>query len=100
MFDKGWQKEQMKKLKESLSTPTKTDYIKANIIADKAVSNKYGFQKMVKKSDMTPEMLEDRQEILQDTVELMAVKDKFELDLSVSERIYKIVSKKEELQEV
>lgn len=91
MFDKNWQKEQMKKLKEKMAIPNKTDYIKANTIADKATSNKYGFSKMIKKSDMTPEMLEARQKILQDTVELMAVKDKFGLNISISEEIYKLV---------
>ncbi|WP_052523814.1 hypothetical protein [Geobacillus kaustophilus] len=64
------------------------DYIKANTIANKAVSTKYGYPKMVKKSDMTPDMLIDRQQILEDTVNLMAVKEKFGLDISVSKNIY------------
>ena len=44
---------------------------------------------MVKKATMTPEMLKDREPILADTVELMAVKDKYGLDVSVSDTIYK-----------
>ena len=44
---------------------------------------------MIKKADMTPEMLETREPILKDTVELMAVKDKYELDIPVSDHIYK-----------
>lgn len=92
MLDKDHQKEAMQKLKESLHNPVRVDFIKANVIANKAVSNKYGYGKMVKKPDMTPEMLVDRQELLDDTVQLMAVKDKFDLNLSVSEEIYKIAS--------
>ena len=44
---------------------------------------------MVKKADMAPEMLKDREPILADTVELMTVKDKYSLDVSVSDTIYK-----------
>ena len=50
---------------------------------------------MVKKAEMTPDMLVDRQEILDETVELMGTKDKFNLDFSVSEKIY---SRNERLQ--
>lgn len=42
---------------------------------------------------MTPEMLVDRQEILDDTVELMEIKEKYQLDISVSEKIYEAVNK-------
>ena len=38
---------------------------------------------------MTPEMLEAREPVLKDTVELMAVQDKYDLKISVSENIYK-----------
>ena len=68
------------------------DFIKANTIANKAVSTQHGYPKMVKKSDMTPDMLADRQELLEDTVDLMKIKDKYGLDLSVSEEVYKFVS--------
>lgn len=43
----------------------------------------------LKKHEMTPEMLVDREPILDDTVELMAVVDRFELPVKVSEAIYK-----------
>lgn len=43
---------------------------------------------MVKKSDMTPEMITDRQAILDDTVELMATNNRFGLELPVSKIIY------------
>lgn len=89
MLDKEHQKEMMKKLQEGLKKPARVDFIKANTIANKAVSLKHGYPKMVKKADMAPEMLKDREPILADTVELMAVKDKYGLDVSVSDTIYK-----------
>ena len=88
MLDKDYQREAMDKLKTSLKQPVKVDYIKANIIADKAVSNIYGYSKMVKKNDMTPDMLVMRQGVLQDVVELMTINDKFGLRISVSDLIY------------
>ena len=89
MLDKEHQKEMMKKLQEGLKKPVRIDYIKANTIANKAVSLKHGYSKMVKKADMAPEMLKDREPILADIVELMSVKDKYGLDVSVSDMIYK-----------
>ena len=95
MLDKEHQKAAMQNLKKSLRKPVRVDFIKANVIANKAVSNKHGFPKMVKKAEMTPDMLVERQEILDETVELMGTKDKFNLDFSVSEKIY---SRNERLQ--
>lgn len=95
MLDKEHQKAAMQNIKKSLRKPVRVDFIKANVIANKAVSNKHGFPKMVKKAEMTPDMLVDRQEILDETVELMGTKDKFNLDFSVSEKIY---SRNERLQ--
>ena len=89
MLEKEHQKEMMKKLQEGLKKPARVDFIKANTIANKAVSLKHGYPKMIKKATMTPEMLKDREPILADTVELMAVKDKYGLDVSVSDTIYK-----------
>lgn len=89
MLDKEHQKEAMSKLRSSLQQPKPVSYIKANTIANKAISSRYGHEKMIKKSDMTPEMLAQREPILEDVVELMAVKDKFGLDLSVSDEVYK-----------
>lgn len=88
MLDKEHQKQAMKNLQKAIDQPVRTDFIKANIIANKAVSTKFGYPKMVKKADMTPEMLVAREPILDDTVDLMGVKDKFDLPISVSERIY------------
>ena len=88
MLDKEHQKEAMTKLSHAITEPKPVDYIKANVIANKAVSTIYGHSKMVKKKDMTPEMLGDREPILDETVELMTVKEKYGLQFSVSEKIY------------
>lgn len=89
MLDKEHQKEAMSTLKKSLQQPVRVDFIKANTIANKAISNKHGYPKMIKKADMTPQMLIEREEVLDDTVELMGVNDKYQLGISVSEQIYK-----------
>ena len=88
MLDKEHQKEAMKRLRDNLSNPVCVDFIKANCIANKAVSNRHGFPKMIKKEQMTPDMLVERQPILDDTVALMSVNDSFGLGLSVSDAVY------------
>lgn len=88
MLDKEHQKEAMARLSNSLGRISKKDLIKANTITNKAVSNKFGYSKMVKKSEMTPEMLVAREAILDDTVELMGIREKFGLNISVSDSIY------------
>lgn len=98
MLDKDFQKEQMEHVRNSLRNPTKIDYIKANTIANKAVSNKFGFPKMVRKPDMTPDMLVERQAILEDTVQLMSVNEKFGLGLSVSKEVYKQARKEAQIE--
>ena len=82
------QQESMQFICNNLEMPTGRDYIKANTIADKAVSNMFGHDKMLKKSEMSGEMLQARDKVLKDTVELMAVKEKYGLDISVSKSIY------------
>ena len=79
----------MKRLNESLRSPAKVDYIKANLIADKAVSTMHGFPKLVKKPDMDEGMLREREPILTDTVDLMALNERFGLGLSVSAAVYR-----------
>ncbi|MBO0473284.1 phage repressor protein [Enterococcus ureasiticus] len=88
MLDKEHQKAAMENLKKSLKMPVRVNFIKANTVSNKAVSIMYGFPKMIKKNEMSPEMLVDRQRILDETVELMAVKEKYGLKLSISDEIY------------
>lgn len=88
MFDKEHQKKAMNRLVDGLQNATKKDLIKANTIANKAVSDLYGYPKMVSKNEMTENMLRDRESILDETVELIKVKEKYGLNFSVSEAIY------------
>lgn len=88
MFDKEHQKKAMNRLVDGLQNATKKDLIKANTIANKAVSDLYGYPKMVSKNEMTENMLRDREPIFDETVELIKVKEKYGLNFSVSEAIY------------
>ena len=88
MLDKDHQKEMMDKLNVSFQQPVKVDFIKANTIANKATSTAFGYPKMIKKDQMTPDMLMRRQQVLDDTVNLMLVSEKFGLKLSISELVY------------
>jgi len=90
MLDKEHQKKAMGLIKETLGVQAdRKHYIKANVVANKAIANKYGFPKMVPKPDMTPEMLKDRQPILEEAAQLTAIKEAYGLDFSVSQAIYK-----------
>ena len=91
MMDKKHQREAMKNLHDGIGKPVKVSYIKANAIANKAISNKFGYPKMISKSKMSPDMLKERENILDDTVDLMKINDKLHLNLSVSDSIYKNV---------
>ncbi|MEK4276506.1 BRO-N domain-containing protein [Paenibacillus sp. FSL R7-0026] len=88
MLDKEHQRSAMVNLCKNIKNPVQVDFIKANTIANKAVSTKHGHSKMIKKNYMTPEMLIDRQPILDETVELMGLVNKFDLPIKVSETIY------------
>ena len=88
MFDKEHQKEAMSFLNRNKENAGRPDFIKANTIANKAISSKFGHPKMLKKEQMTPQMLAERQRILEDTVNLITTKENFGLELSVSEMIY------------
>lgn len=89
MMDKQHQKDAMKRLRDGLKRPVRVNFIKANTVANKAVSTKYGYPKMVKKGEMTPTMLVDREAVLDDTVKLMEVNDQYGLGISVSKAIYR-----------
>lgn len=94
MLDKDHQKAMMSKLNSGLHKAGRVDFIKANTIANKAVSTMHGYPKMVKKEEMSPEMLADRQPILEDTVNLMGLSDKYNMGISVSQSIYNGLSNK------
>ncbi len=93
MMDKQHQKDAMKRLRDGLKRPVRVNFIKANTVANKAVSTKYGYPKMIKKGEMTPAMLVDRETVLDDTVKLMEVNDRYNLGLSVSKAIYASLAK-------
>lgn len=89
MLDTRIQKQAMQRLDAN----SEVDYIKANTITNKAVANKYGLPKMISKEQMTQEMKRDRPTILNDVVDLMNVKRRFGLDISVSKTIYNNLEK-------
>jgi prophage antirepressor-like protein len=62
--DKALQRSGMTELLRLLPNAASEDYMKVNIMLDKAVSTFYGFEKMLKKEEMSEEMLQDRQAIL------------------------------------
>lgn len=96
MLDKQHQKNAMTLLSNGFQEVNKEakpkDMMKANTIANKAISNKYGYPKMVKKSEMTEPMLRDREQVLDETVELMLVKERYGLNFSVADTIYSKIS--------
>lgn len=92
MLDKEHQKAAMSKLNHTLNHPVRIDFIKANTISNKIISDKHGYPKMIKKSEMTPDMLVERQDVLDRTVELMGIQDKYKLDFSVSDKVREIVN--------
>lgn len=88
MLDKQKQKEAMAIIQNAYKSDESINYIKANSIANKAVSTAFGYSKKIGKDEMTPEMLEVRQVILDDVVQLMVSAKKFGLTLSISKTIY------------
>lgn len=88
-MDTEFQKTCMDRLHDGLPVPTRGDYCKANMIANKAVANVFEFDVAVKKDDMTPPMLKLRHKILPYTVDLIVAKERFGLDVSVSDNVYK-----------
>lgn len=88
MLDKEKQKEAMAIIQRAHKSDKQINYIKANTIANKAVSTAFGYEKMIGKEEMTPDMLEVRQIILDDVVKLTETKNQFNLDIKVSKSIY------------
>lgn len=88
MLDKQKQREAMDIIKNGIDKPERRHYIKVNSIANKAISIKYGYPKAIKKEDMTPQQVAERDEIAQEVAKLMTLNDKYGLDISVSDAIY------------
>lgn len=88
MLDKQKQKEAMAIIQRAHKSDKPINYIKANTIANKAVSTAFGYKKMIGKDEMSPDMLEIRQAILDDVVKLTETKQHFNLDIKVSKSIY------------
>lgn len=93
LMDKQHQKDAMKRLRDGLKQPVRVNFIKANTVANKAISTKYGYPKMIKKGEMSPAMLVEREAVLDDTVQLMEFNDRYNLGLSVSKAIYANLAK-------
>lgn len=51
----------------------KASYIKANTVVNKAISNYFGFPKMLKKDEMNPDMIQARDKCLDDYLKLFDV---------------------------
>lgn len=88
MLDKQKQREAMDIIKTGIDKPERRHYIKVNSIANKAIAIKYGYPKAIKKEDMTPQQVAERDEIAQEVAKLMTLNDKYGLDISVSDAIY------------
>lgn len=74
--DKEHQKRAMDILHDLLPEADQKDkinYIKANSVTNKAVSNAFGFKKMVKKNDMSDDMKDLRIKVLEDYVKLFEI---------------------------
>jgi prophage antirepressor-like protein len=82
----------MDKLKEAFEPAEKKTYCKAHSVTNKCVANVLGLSKMIDKDALKvqyPAMIPLRDKILDDTVSLMALNDRFNLGLSISAEIYK-----------
>ncbi|MGG8953311.1 MULTISPECIES: BRO-N domain-containing protein [Staphylococcus] len=88
LMDKQHQRKAMDVLQQGLSNPQKISYIKCATVVNKCVSTLFGYDKALKKEQMSEDMLIIRQQILDDTVVLMTSINKFGLDISVSKTIY------------
>ena len=88
LMDKQHQRKAMDVLQKGLSNPQKISYMKCQTVVNKCVSTLFGYDKSLKKEQMSEDMLIIRQQILDDTVDLMTSINKFGLDISVSKTIY------------
>jgi prophage antirepressor-like protein len=79
-------------IKEALHPQGKVPYIKAQTIANKCMANIVGEPKSISKDELKekyPEMIPLRDEVLSSAAELMALNEKYDLNLSVSKEVYR-----------
>lgn len=88
LMDKQHQKKAMEVLQTELESTSTVSYIKANTIANKCVSTLFGYSKMIGKEAMNEDMLNVRQQILDDCIEIMTMKEKYNLNISISKTLY------------
>ena len=87
--DKKHQLEAMEALSHLLPEDLKGEelaYVKANTVVNKATSNLFGFPKMLKKAEMSEDMLQVREKVLDDYIKLFEV---VEDNSTVSDILYK-----------
>lgn len=82
-------KTQMAKLDNGVKNKSPIKYLKANTLSDKAVSIMFGYKKMIKKDDMTSEMLKERIKVMEQVTSLMVAQSLGINIKSISEVIYK-----------
>lgn len=92
--EKTIQKKEMDKLKSGIKEITPFMYMKANTIADKAVSIKFGYKKMIKKSEMTSDMLLERSRVMSYITSLMISQSLGIQIKSISNVIYNNITNK------
>lgn len=93
--DKKHQLEMMELLHELLPEEMQKEninYIKANTVVNKCVSDVYGFPKMLSKKDMNSQMLETRSKVLEDYIKLF---DILEDNSEVKAALYKKYERKQ-----
>lgn len=92
--DKLKQKKEMDRLNRAIDNISTGMYIKANMIANKAISTKFGYSKTLKKNQMSIDMLKERQKILEQVISLMIAKE-LGIDIPhISDVIYSQYSQK------
>lgn len=90
--DRLKQKKEMNRLDKAMNNINAGMYIKANMIANKAISIKFGYSKTLKKNQMSIDMLKERQNVLEQVISLMVDQYLGANIPHVSEIIYKNIN--------
>ena len=89
LLDKEHQKAAMHRLHEQFPDVDRWDYMDANMIANDVMARKHGLRRALKKGEMPPEWLPERQQVLDETVDLMIMNKKYNLHVGVPCVIYR-----------